>query len=55
MASGEDKPQEESFSFAGWKQEWSEKSNVSKAFYIITLPVSVLLALTIPQSSQWNK
>ncbi len=57
MASGDDdeKPQEECFSFESWKQEWSEKSGASKAFYIITLPVAVLLALTIPQSSQWNK
>jgi hypothetical protein len=47
--------EDECFSFEGWRRDWSEKSAASKAFFIITLPVSVLLALTIPQSSQWNK
>jgi len=48
-------PEEEYFSFASWKREWAEKSNASKAFDIITFPIAVPLALTIPQSSQWNK
>jgi len=51
----EQSSEEDCFSFESWKREWSEKSTASKAFYIITLPVAVLFALTIPQSSQWNK
>lgn len=47
--------EENVWTFAKWKEQWTNRSLASKIFYAVSLPFSLLLALTIPNVKEYNR